>query len=92
MAIVCMAVLSPLTFVSCSDEPDSENYYTFTGEMMSDYLKNRSQYSMFAEIVERAGLMNTLSSYGAYTCFVPDNNAVDIYLKGRGMSGVGDLS
>ncbi len=92
MAIAFLAMMAPVALVSCSDEPDSENYYTFTGEMMSDYLKTRSQYSMFAEIVDRAGLMNTLSTYGAYTCFVPDNNAVDIYLKGRGMSEVADLS
>lgn len=92
MAIAFMVMMTPLALVSCSDEPDSENYYTFTGEMMSDYLKSRSQYSKFTEIVNRAGLMNTLSTYGAYTCFVPDNNAVDIFLQGRGKSSVSELS
>ena len=47
--------------VSCSDDPDGENFYTFTGEMMTDYLKNRPQYSEFYEIVNRAGLTNLLS-------------------------------
>ena len=39
-----IAFMAP-SLSSCSDEPDSENFYTFTGEMASDYLKNREQYS-----------------------------------------------
>ena len=77
---------------SCSDEPDSENFYTFTGEMMSDYLKDREQFSEFAEIVNRAGLMDLLSTYGHYTCFAPNNDAVDAYLKERGLSSLSDLT
>ena len=53
-----------MTQVSCSDEPDKSNFYTFTGEMASDFLKNRRQYSKFTEIVERANVMKVLSSYG----------------------------
>ncbi len=86
-----IAFMAP-SLSSCSDEPDSENFYTFTGEMASDYLKNREQYSEFAEIVNRAGLMDLLATYGHYTCFVPDNNAVNTYLQSRGMSSVSDLS
>ena len=80
------------TLVSCSDEPDSENFYTFTGEMASDYLKNRSQYSEFAAIVERANLMDLLATYGHYTCFVPSNEAVENYLKDKGLSSLDQLS
>ena len=87
-----LAPLSPLMLTSCSDEPDSEYFYTFTGEMMSEYLKNRPEYSEFAEIVERAGLMDQLSAYGHYTCFAPNNDAVDQFLKDRGLSSVSELS
>ena len=79
-------------FSSCSDEPDNEFYYTFTGEMISDYISSRPCYSQFKTIVERANLMDLLSTYGSYTCFLPDNDAVDEYLKQRGLSSVGDLS
>lgn len=77
---------------SCSDEPDDQYYYSFTGEMMSDYLKNRSQYSQFTAIVERAGMMELLSSYGHFTCFVPNNEAVNAYLSSHGRSSVNDLT
>jgi uncharacterized surface protein with fasciclin (FAS1) repeats len=79
-------------FSSCSDEPNSENFYTFTGEMMSDYLKNRDQYSDFAAIVNRAGLMDLLATYGHYTCFVPDNDAVKSFLNSRGLQSIDQLS
>ena len=47
----------PAFTVSCSDEPLPENYYTFTGEMVSDYLQNRSgEFSDFLAIVQRYGM------------------------------------
>jgi len=80
------------SLASCSDEPSAENFYTFKGEMASDYLKNRAQYSEFQTIVERAGLMDLLSTYGHYTCFVPNNDAVNAFLQSKGLSSVNDLS
>jgi len=65
---------------SCNDEPDASNFYSFTGQMMSEYLTENAQYSQFADIVTRAGLMDQLSAYGHYTCFVPTNDAINEYL------------
>ena len=78
--------------VSCTDEPDGENFYTFTGEMMSDYLKNRPEFSEFYTIVDRAGLTDLLSTYGQYTCFPPTNEAIDAYLKETGIGSIDNLS
>ena len=93
-ALLIIMLTPTLMLTSCSDEPDSQYFYTFTGEMMSDWLKSpeRPQYSEFAEIVERAGLMDLLATYGHYTCFAPSNDAVDKFLKGRGLSSVSQLS
>ena len=77
---------------SCSDEPDTEHFYTFTGEMMSDYLSNRPYYSEFKTIVERANLMDLLATYGQYTCFLPSNDAVDTYLHERGLQSIDQLT
>jgi len=89
--IICYLSFS-MTLVSCSDEPDKSNFYTFTGEMASDFLKNRSQYSKFTEIVERANVMKVLSSYGHLTCFVPSDSAVNVFLQSRGLTSVSQLS
>ena len=69
---------------SCNDEPDGDNFYSFTGQMMSEYLTANTQYSQFATIVQRAGLMDQLSAYGHYTCFAPTNDAVNAYLDKKG--------
>ena len=37
--------------------------------MMSDYLKSREDFSLFARIVERAGEMDFLASRGGRTLF-----------------------
>ena len=78
---------------SCSDEPDSENYYTFTGEMASDYLKNRPElFSEFQQILERSGMMGMMATYGTYTCLAPTNEAIDAYLAQHGYTSVADMS
>lgn len=69
---------------SCNDEPDGDNFYSFTGQMMSEYLTTNEEYSQFATIVQRAGLMDLLSAYGHYTCFAPTNDAINTYLAKAG--------
>ena len=90
--LLFLAVFSAC-MVSCSDEPSSENYYTFTGEMVSDYLDNRPEvYSEFTEILHRSGLYGMMATYGTYTCFAPTNDAIDKYLRQHGKSSVADLT
>ncbi len=71
---------------SCNDEPDGDAFYSFTGKMMSDYLLDNPQFSMYADVVKRAGLMEQLSAYGHYTCFVPNNDAMNAYLTANGLT------
>ena len=90
MGLAALVFVAPMA--SCTDEPDAENYYTFTGEMLSDYLNNRAEYSDFKTICERAKLMDLLATYGQYTCFLPSNEAVQNFLKDRGLSSLSQLS
>jgi uncharacterized surface protein with fasciclin (FAS1) repeats len=90
VGVVC--ALTGMATVSCSDEPDDENFYTFTGEMMSDYFRNRPEYSDFAYIVDQAGMTDLLSAYGHYTCFLPSNKVVENYLNKKGLNSVKDLT
>ncbi|MBR2016401.1 MAG: fasciclin domain-containing protein [Prevotella sp.] len=90
---ICMfSAVCTFCVTGCSDEPDSENYYTFTGEMMSDYLKTRPQYSNFTQIVTRANMMDLLSTYGHYTCFLPSDSAFATYLQKKGKSSIDQLT
>lgn len=90
LAVVALALAA---LQSCSDEPSAENYYTFTGEMISDFLDNRpEQFSKFTQILQRSGLYGRVATYGTYTCFAPTNDAVDRYLAARGLSSVDALT
>ena len=67
-----------LSIIACTDEIDKSNRFTFTGETMADYLLNRSdKYSHFINILKRAELFSLLQTYGQYTLFLPDNDAVE---------------
>ncbi len=93
LAGVALLVFAAQALVSCSDEPSGENYYTFKGEMVSDYLDNRPElYSEFTEILHRSGLYGMMATYGTYTCFAPTNTAIESYLHEHGYKTVADLS
>ena len=62
MCTVLLLTVQMSLFTSCNDDLAADSYYTFTGEMMSDFLKNREDFSLFKRIVERAGEMDFLSS------------------------------
>lgn len=75
-----------LTLTGCSDEPTSDNYAISTGEVVTEWLDSHSDYSIFRDVVDVAGLRDQLSAYGSYTCFVPTNEAFGDYLAAKGMS------
>ena len=71
-----------LSIVACTDDIDKSNRYTFTGETVADYMLNRSEnYSHMITLMERAGLFGLLRTYGQYTLFLPDNDAVEKYVQ-----------
>ncbi|MCD8318508.1 MAG: fasciclin domain-containing protein [Paraprevotella sp.] len=92
--IVCGIMLMTGTanlVTSCQDDIPAGSYYTFTGEMMSDYLNNHEDFSLFKRIVERAGEMDYLGSRGSRT-FLPATNAgVEAFLKEKGYASVEDI-
>ena len=70
-----------LSMVACTDDIDKSNRFTFTGETLADYLLNRSErFSHMIKLFEKAGMFGFLSTYGQYTLFLPDNDAVEKYL------------
>ena len=74
--------------VSCTnDDIPSDSYYTFTGQTIDDYLEGNADFSIYAEFIRNArtdddgsSLSSLLNSYGYYTCFAPDNEAMTDYL------------
>ena len=70
-----------LSILSCREEIDKSNRYTFIGETVADFILNRSEkYSHMITLMKRAGLFGLLQTYGQYTLFLPDNAAVENFV------------
>jgi uncharacterized surface protein with fasciclin (FAS1) repeats len=93
LIVAIMLATGISAFMSCSDEPDKENLYTFKGEMVSDFLQHRSEkFSDFITILQRAKIYDLMSTYGHFTCIAPTNDAVKSYLSERGLSDLSQLT
>ena len=76
--------------VSCTDiwsEQHPGTYYTSSGETIADFLngtlENHGEYSYFISILQKAELWGQMRTYGTYTCFAPDNKAIQAYIDDR---------
>ena len=83
------AILIGVT-MSCTDiwsEQHPGTYYTNNGETIADYLngkvENHGNYSYFIAILQKADLWGQMRTYGTYTCFAPNDSAMQIYFNQR---------
>ncbi|MBK0370699.1 fasciclin domain-containing protein [Flavobacterium agrisoli] len=58
---------------------------------ITEYLKENDDYSMFLEILNVTNYASFMNTYGTYTLFVPNNEAVKAYLQNVGASSVKDV-
>ena len=78
---------------ACNGDDVGENFYTFTGETIGQYIKNRPEtYSEFTQLLDTTGVMGLLNAYGDYTCFLPDNNAMHQFYQSKGKNALNDFS
>ena len=57
-----------------------------------EYLKqNADKYSLFTQIIEKAGYSSFLNAYGTNTIFAPTNDGVNAYLKKVNKATVNDI-
>jgi uncharacterized surface protein with fasciclin (FAS1) repeats len=61
---------------------------TSTVNMYSYLQQNPDTYSLFQQIVDKAGYASFLNTYGTYTLFAPTNDGVKAYLKATGKASV----
>lgn len=89
LALLATAVSMP----SCVDDDISdEGYYTFTDEMVTDFLMhNEETFSDFISVLKRAKLWDLLSTYGEFTCFAPTNDAIRDFLRQQNLTSIDQL-
>ncbi|MFT3740739.1 MAG: fasciclin domain-containing protein [Breznakibacter sp.] len=85
---VSLAVLMP----SCDSDEVGDNYTTFTGERLGEYLTNRpEQFSEFVELLDTTEIMSLLNAYGNYTCMAPTNDAMKAFYQSKGRQSIDEF-
>jgi uncharacterized surface protein with fasciclin (FAS1) repeats len=91
----CLLVLLGLAvaaFTSCNSDDVGDNYVTATEDLIGEYLGDREDCSEFYKMLDTTGVLGLLNAYGQYTCFIPDNDAVNAYYKKVGKTSINDFS
>jgi len=94
IVVVAASLLAVAAIVpGCISEDIKDSYYTFTGQLVAQYLESDPRiYSEFYKVLDKTGLVPMLNAYGQYTCFAPTNTAMKIYLAELELDSVGQLS
>ena len=78
LSFLGIIVSSVLVLEGCMDSDSvGENYHTFEGEMIADYLSQDSDLTLFTQALKHIGAYTLMQSYGKYTIFVPNNAAME---------------
>jgi uncharacterized surface protein with fasciclin (FAS1) repeats len=88
------AVLLVVAVLGTSCKKGFDTYYANTGPSsvyVYDKLKQDSNFSMFAEGLDRVGLVNLINKGGLYTVFAPVNSAFREYLSAKGYASMKDV-
>ena len=82
-----LPILAVLCY-SCTEDIDTSSRYVFTEETIASYLEKQPQYSQYVELMglvkvsprSETTVKQLMSARGNYTCFAPNNNAIEAYL------------
>lgn len=96
LAILSFPVISGIgsgLLSSCTDDSVSDvNYYTATKRTAAQLIMDSPErYGQFEAILDRANYKSTLSTYGTFTVFAPENDAVLKYLKEHNYKSVDEI-
>lgn len=88
-----LSCLTLFTNTSCTDSLDDTTYFTTDAMTIVETLESQPEsFSSYVEILIKTDHYNALSSYGKYTSFVPENDAVSTWLLSEwGVSTVDEM-
>jgi uncharacterized surface protein with fasciclin (FAS1) repeats len=86
-------LLCGFSFLSSCIDSDKvgDSMYTFKDKMMGQFIKDSTDFSEFATLLDTTKVMTLLNTYGSYTCFAPNNKAMREYYKAKGKSSLKDF-
>jgi len=90
---VMLMIASGIMLVTCLNSCKQDHLTINTTGVVNiySYLQQDSQFSMFKQIVDKAGYASFLNTYGTYTLFLPNNDGVSAYLKATNQASVDNI-
>ena len=89
VALMAFCATATFTISSCEEEIDSSNFAIKKEQTLADILDEDKNLSLARDLFKRvrlgkadgSSIYSVLSARGNYTAFVPDNVAIENYLK-----------
>ncbi|MDD3077829.1 MAG: fasciclin domain-containing protein [Paludibacter sp.] len=92
---VFIILIIAVIFTACAD-PFADNAFSTeeASQPAATYMENHDSLdvSLWVSLLKHADLFNTLNLQSGYTCFVPDNEAMQAFLTRKGYASVDDIS
>ncbi|WP_455587766.1 fasciclin domain-containing protein [Bacteroides sp.] len=87
ISVLILLLFATVFVPSCvDDDVEGDAFYTFTGETVASYCENRTNFSIFSQIIKESETVSLLASYGHFTCFVPVDSAFQKYFDAKGIT------
>ncbi|PHQ29599.1 fasciclin domain-containing protein [Leeuwenhoekiella nanhaiensis] len=88
MRLILIVAVAGLVY-NCTDEKYKES----TDETLNitEFLRANDEYSDFLEILRITGYDSFMNTYGTYTLFLPNNEAVAAYMSDMGVSSLSEI-
>ncbi len=75
-----LSLAAMMALNSCQEQIDEGARFTFVGNTIATYLQSEPECSHFVEILTRGECIGLMKAYGQYTCFAPNNAAIERFL------------
>lgn len=89
-----LAIFSTIFILnSCnSDNISEDSLYVFNDKLVGQYIESDPTLTEFYNLLKKTNTLGLLNSYGEYTVFVPDNQAMLEFYQAKGKNSLDDFT
>ena len=89
---IIAALIAILGFTGCYNNDKPGDIGVFTDQTLGQYLEQTPEFSEFFTLLKKVNVAGLLYSYGEYTCFAPDNDAMKAFYQSQNKQSLDDFS
>ena len=94
--LISILLMGLFLATSCTETIDTSARYVFKERTIGSYLSEHQQFSEYVRLlkeqkvsdISETSVYQLMTAYGAYTCFAPTNDAIQLYLDSLCIKGI----